>query len=101
VRDLCNYKVEGEGYGLSYRVAKDNLELGRDVIADSVNPWKLTRSEWNEVAPSVGARYVNIEVCCSDQAEHRKQVESRRVGIETLKLPTWENVINRDYLLEI
>lgn len=27
LRDLCNYKVEGEGYRLSYRLARDNLQL--------------------------------------------------------------------------
>lgn len=68
-----------------------------NVVADSVNPWELTRREWNEVAIFVGAIYVNIEVCCSGQAEHRNRVETRKVGIETLKLSTWEDVINRDY----
>lgn len=97
LRDLCNYKVEGEGYRLSYRIAKDNLETGNDVIADSVNPWELTRKEWNEVATSAEANFVNIEVVCSDEEEHRNRVENRKVGIKTLKLPTWEEVKNRDY----
>jgi len=97
LRDLCNYKVEGEGYRLSYRIAKDNLEAGNDVIADSVNPWELTRKEWNEVATSSDAKFVNIEIVCSDEREHRSRVENRKVGIERLKLPTWEEVKNRDY----
>lgn len=97
LRDLCNFQVEGEGYRLSYRVVSDNLKVGNNVIADSVNPWELTRKEWNEVAESVGAEYKNIEVICSDQDEHRNRVEKRKVGVQNLKLPTWEDVINRDY----
>ncbi|MBI2519519.1 MAG: ATP-binding protein [Bdellovibrio sp.] len=98
LRDLCNYnQLEGEGYRLSYRVVADNLKLGNDVIADSCNPWELTRREWNEVATSVGANFVNIEVLCSDPKEHKHRVENRQVGIATLKLPTWEEVLNRDY----
>ncbi len=97
LRDLCDFKVEGEGYRLSYKVVTDNLKVGNNVIADSVNPWELTRKEWNEVAESVGAEYKNIEVICSDQGEHRRRVENRKVGVQNLKLPTWEEVINRDY----
>jgi predicted kinase len=97
LRDICNYKIEGEGYRLSYRIAKNNLEAGNDVIADSINLWELTRKEWNEVATSSDANFVNIEVVCSDEEEHRNRVENRKVGIETLKLPTWEEVKNRDY----
>ncbi len=29
IRDLCDFKVEGEGYRLSHKVASDNLRLGR------------------------------------------------------------------------
>ncbi len=98
LRDVCKMEsVEGEGYRLSYLIAKDNLNLGNDVITDSVNPWELTRKEWNNVATSVGANYVNIEVVCSDSEEHRQRVENRNVGILNLKLPTWEDVKNRDY----
>ncbi|HQE58364.1 MAG TPA: AAA family ATPase, partial [Spirochaetota bacterium] len=46
IRDLCAFDVQGEGYRLSYRIAEDNLRLGVSVIADSCNPWNLTRSEW-------------------------------------------------------
>jgi predicted kinase len=33
LRDFCSFKVEGEGYRLSYRVAKDNLQIGNDVAS--------------------------------------------------------------------
>lgn len=89
--------VGGAGYQLNYLIAKENLKNGIDVIADSVNPIKLTRDEWNDVAKSVGAKYINIEILCSDKIEHRKRVESRDVGIKNLKMPTWEQVKNREY----
>ena len=98
LRDVCNLEdLKGDGYRLSYRIVTDNLILGNDVVADSVNPWELTRNEWNEVATSIDIDYINIEVICSDLKEHRKRVENRKVEVNNLKLPTWEEVLNRDY----
>ncbi|MES9903617.1 MAG: AAA family ATPase [Sedimenticola sp.] len=97
LKNLFNFKVEGEGYRLSYRIAQDNLNLGLSVIADSCNPIELTRSEWNEVAIESKASFINIEVVCSDISEHRKRVENRDSTIEGLKLPTWKDVENREY----
>lgn len=99
IRDLCNFKVEGEGYRLSYRIALDNLKLGISVIADSCNPVELTRREWNEVAIKSNANFVNIEVICSNVSEHKTRVEKRETDIENLKLPTWKDVENREYHL--
>ncbi len=97
LRDLCNFQVQGEGYRLSYRVARDNLTAGNDVIADSCNPIQLTRDEWNGIAIEAGASYVNIEVVCSDKDEHRHRTESRVSEVDNLRLPTWEQVVNREY----
>ena len=99
IRDLCDFTVEGEGYRLSYRVASDNLELGKSVIADSCNPIILTRIEWNEIATKSDAHFINIEVICSDKHEHKKRVECRNVDVAGLTLPTWEQVENREYHL--
>lgn len=97
LRDLCSIKVEGEGYRLSYRIATDNLRLGNSVIADSCNPIKLSRDEWEEVANISESRYINIEIICSDKQEHKKRVETRNSNIVNHKLPTWEKVVNREY----
>lgn len=97
LRDLCDVEVIGEGYRLAYRLAADSLQLGHSVVADSCNPIKLTRDEWVEVAVSNQARYVNIEVICSDVGEHRMRVEQRQSDIPNLKQPTWEQVIHREY----
>lgn len=97
LRDLCNYQVEGEGYRLSYRVASDNLELGNIVVSDSCNPISLTRREWQEVASSKCIPYTNIEVVCSDTEEHRNRVESRATDVDGLILPSWQEVVDREY----
>ena len=97
IRDLCSFNVEGEGYRLSYRVARDNLSLGNSVVSDSCNPITLTRREWEQVALESQADYLNIEVICSDREEHRKRVESRQSDIPNLILPDWEQVENREY----
>ena len=76
LRDLCNFEFEGEGYRLAYRIIRDNLKLGLSCIADSCNPLELTRNEWNEVANSEEANYVDIEIIYSDQKLHRNRVES-------------------------
>lgn len=97
IRDLCGVEVEEEGYRLSYRIASDNLKLGHSVIADSCNPIELTRNEWSDVATSIGARFINIEVICSDKSEHRTRIEERISEVAGLELPTWEKIENREY----
>ena len=97
LRDLCDYQVEGEGYRLAYRVAADNLRLGMSVVADSCNPVEFTRREWEGVAQAEGAEFVNIEVVCSDTAEHRRRVESRVNSVPNMILPTWDDVVAREY----
>lgn len=41
--DVVPGSLDDAGYRSAYAVAEDNLRLGRDVVADSVNPWMLTR----------------------------------------------------------
>jgi predicted kinase len=97
IRDLCDFKVEGEGYRLSYRIAADNLKLGNSVVADSCNPIKLTRREWQEVALSNNSSYTNIEVICSDVEEHKKRINDRKSDILGMALPSWKEVEKREY----
>lgn len=97
LRELCSLEVQGEGYRLAYRVAGDILRSGVSVTADSCNPIELTRREWEQVARNAGVPYVNIEVVCSDPGEHRQRVETRRGTVPGLRLPTWQDVLNREY----
>ena len=90
-------EVEGEGYCVAYAVAEDNLRLGRMVVADSVNPWPLTRNEWQSVGNRAGAQVVDVEIVCSDVDEHRRRVETRQPDIPGHRLPAWDEVAGRDY----
>ena len=85
------WPVEGVGYAVAQAVAEDNLRLGRTVIADCVNPWKITRDEWRAVGTRAGTRVLEVEVVCSDAVEHRRRVESRGNAL------TWAEVVARDY----
>lgn len=97
LRELCSIDVQGEGYRLGYRIASDNLCAGLSVVADSCNPIELTRREWEQVARDARADYVNIEVVCSDAREHRLRAEARSAEVSGLKLPTWNEIENREY----
>jgi predicted kinase len=87
--------VEDAGYRVAYALAESNLRLGRDVVADSVNPVAITRDAWRAIA--VATPLLEIEVVCSDVGEHRRRVESRSVDVDGLKLPSWQDVLDRDY----
>ena len=89
--------LDDAGYRVGYAVAEDNLRLGRDVIADSVNPWRLTRDAWRDVGLRAGAQVIEIEVVCSDANEHRRRVATRAVDVPGLVGPTWAEVVGRDY----
>jgi len=85
------------GYVVAYRLAEDNLRLGITVIADSVNPIQITRDAWRATAERAGAPLFEVEVICSDPAEHRCRVETRQADIDGFRLPTWAEVVGRDY----
>ncbi len=97
MRDLCHFKVEGEGYRLAYQLAKDNLTVGNNVVADSCNPTQLTRREWQEVATKANAYFINIEIVCSDKEIHKKRAISRNADVSNLILPSWQDIIKREY----
>ena len=85
------------GYRAAHAAAKDNLRMGRIVVADCVNPWMLTRNAWRDTGLGSGARVVEIETICSDAAEHRRRVEGRVSDVPGLVLPTWAQTMARDY----
>ena len=89
--------LQDAGYRVAYAVAKDNLRVGRTVIADSVNPLGLTRDAWVEVAMDAQVSLIEIEVKCSDATAHRRRVETRVTDIPGLKLPSWQEVVSREY----
>lgn len=97
LRNTGHSEITDEGYRIAYALAEDNLRLGHTVIADSVNPLTITREAWRAVATRAGAESIDIEITCSDKAEHRRRVESRQADIVGHKLPTWAEVAGREY----
>ena len=90
--------IGAAGYVVAFAVAASNLRLGNLVIADSVNPVPESREGWRDVAHGEAVRLIEIEVICSDEAEHRRRVETRTADIAGFKLPSWSSVMGRDYV---
>ncbi len=97
LRDSGYSELYDEGYHVAFQLALDNLCNGLSVVADSTNPVEVSRQAWRDVAVKAGCEYKDIEVICSDNNEHKKRVESRSTDIPNLTLPTWEEVVSREY----
>jgi predicted kinase len=85
------------GYRVGYTVAEDNLRLGRIVVADSVNPLRITRDAWRSAAKRSGVVFIEVLVVCSDPAEHRRRVETRKTDVVGGGLVTWQDVLTREF----
>jgi|ERR1700683_3627452 predicted kinase len=91
-----NGPPDESGYCVAYAVAKNNLLLGRTVVADSVNPLRATRDAWAEVASLGGASKFEVEITCSSPQLHRRRLEARPADIGGRRL-TWQEVLSREY----
>ncbi len=91
------HPAEDAGYLAIAAIARDNLGLGMDVIADTVNPVAISRKMWASVAAEASAELFNVEVVCHDAQIHRARVEARVSDIPGLIVPTWEKVATREY----
>ncbi len=89
--------MKDAGYCVGYAVAEENLRLGQTVVADCVNPLQLTRDAWAAVAKRASVDYAEVEVVCSDPTTHRRRVAERSSDITGLQLPTWQEVLDREY----
>lgn len=95
--DVLVGDVGPAGYVVAYALSEANLKLGQSVIADCVNPLAVTRAAWRSVAASTSSPIVEIEIICSDPAEHRRRVEGRTIDIPGLNPPGWASVLAHDY----
>ena len=90
-------EVGDAGYRVGYAVAADHLANGLDVIADSVNPVKITRDAWREVGRRLGATVVDVDLFCSDPTVHRWRIETRMPDLPGQILPVWADVLGRKF----
>lgn len=86
------------GYLVANALAASNLANGLTVVADCVNPVRESREGWRSIAARAQTRIVEIEIICSDPVEHRRRIETREPDIDCLILPTWQDVLERDYV---
>src|SRR3954452_12637673 len=85
------------GYAVAYALAVEQLSLGLDVVVECVNPIAATRDAWVSTAEGADAGCVEVEVVCSDGAEHRRRIETRASDVDGLVKPTWDEVLEREY----
>jgi predicted kinase len=85
------------GYVVAYDVAADLLRTGVSVVAECVNPLAITRDAWRDTGLAQGARVLEVEIVCSDPAEHRRRAETRDTGIPGHVPPTWQQIVDREY----
>jgi predicted kinase len=79
-------------------IAAEQLRSGRSVVIDAVNAVEEAREMWRELSGELHVPRYTIQVTCSDVSEHRRRVESRSPHTPPLPLPTWEEVVHREYL---
>jgi predicted kinase len=89
--------IGAAGYEVAYALAEENLQLGRMVVADGVNPLAITREAWRSIAAAASSAILEVEIVCSDAAVHRRRVESRPCDIPGLPMPSWESVMAHEY----
>jgi predicted kinase len=93
----AGHDVGAMGYVIANALAAENLRLGRTVVADCVNPVLASREGWRQTALQSSARIAEIEIICSDLAVHRQRAETRTSDIAGLRLPSWHDIVSRDY----
>lgn len=95
---MAHVWVDGPaGYVVCYELARENLRLGLDVVADTVNPVSETRQAWRAVAESLEVSFAEIEVVCSDKWVHQQRIAARTADIPGSVSLTWEEVESRQY----
>ncbi len=96
-----DHRIENDvginGYVVAYELARSNLQIGNSVISDSVNPLLITRNAWRNIAIETNSPLLEIEIICTNSKVHCKRIETREADISGLKLPTWEQVLSREY----
>ncbi|HEY0203371.1 MAG TPA: AAA family ATPase [Acetobacteraceae bacterium] len=83
------------GYLAAYAVAEDNLRLGLTVVTDCVNSLVITRQALRDAAARAGCGIAEVELVCSDAAEHRRRVEDRVADWPGQRMPRWCDVTGR------
>ena len=90
----CGDLADG-GYAAAQATARAALNQGFDVVADSVNPNKLTRDAWRHASHE--HCHLDVWLTCDDRSEHRLRVEARTSDMKGAELPNWGAVEARRF----
>jgi len=85
-------------YEIAAELAADQLGHGLPVIIDAVNPVQEARALWRELASRHHTALVAVELVCADAAEHRRRVEHRTPDLRGQVVPSWHEVVDRQYV---
>lgn len=86
-----------KGYLVAQSLAGSCLRANLPVVVDAVNPVASARAGWAELAEQLGSALLFVEVTCSDLEQHRARVEARRPDLPGLVVPSWQQVLDREY----
>ena len=95
-KEYFNISLTKQGYDLAYFLAKENLELGNNVIIDCCNPIEESRQLLQNLSSIKSVKIINIEIICSDINIHKHRVETR-FNENINKYPSWQKVLDNDY----
>lgn len=86
------------GYEIVRHLAASNLTIGTTTAVDLVNPLPVTRQIWPALVAETDADLVMIECVLPNADEHRRRVESRAPDLPGQVVPTWQDVVGRQYV---
>lgn len=84
-------------YCVAYALAEAHLHMGTPTVVDAVNPVEAARRGWRDTAAACGAPVRVVEVVCSALDEHQRRVSMRRSDLAGFEMPTWQDVVDREY----
>ena len=85
-----------QGYELAFKLARDNLEVGNNVVIDCCNTTAESRLLLNSLKLAHKTKTINIEITCEDLNEHKHRVNTR-CTTNTNRYPSWDEVTKREY----
>jgi len=85
------------GYDVAIAIAEANLANDTAIVADCVNPVAASRAAWHAAAERAKVTVFDVEIICSESAEHRRRVEGRASDISGLALPSWQAIQSHYY----
>lgn len=86
------------GYEIVQQLAASNLAIDTTTVVDLVNPLPETREMWPALVAGTDAELVVFECVLRDVDEHRRRVEGRVPDLPGQVVPTWQDVVEREYV---